>query len=172
MSAATLVQSLVEFPETCEREYEEEAPTVALSPETQAIVLAAIRECRAQLDVLYRKVASDLIATSGVKKFVVPGLGETEIKKRTKRTQWRKDELLPVVVARIVDERETLYDVETGELLPYAVIGQNIARRLSECISFGAGKVTGLRAIGIQPDEFCTEEPDGYDVKLPGRAIA
>jgi hypothetical protein len=100
---------------------------------------------------------------------VVEGLGEVEIKRRTKRTAWRHDELLPVVVARIMDEPTTLYD-DDGTLLPYAQIGHNVASRLRECIGLGAGKVTGLRAMGIQPDEFCKEEADGYAVQLPPRA--
>lgn len=92
----------------------------------------------------------------------VLGVGLVEVRKRTKRTGWRMDELIPVVVARALDERKA--DEETGEIEREAVA---VARAMRECLSISTGKVTGLRARGIQPDEFCLEEPDGYSVVLP-----
>ncbi len=132
-------------------------------------LLVDIRELRAGLATLAGDVTKDLLAHADEKRFVVPDIGEVEIKKSTKRTQWRHDEMLPAVIARVMDEKETLYDRDTGELLPYVQIGHNLTSRLRECVSLGGGKVTGLRAIGLQPDEFCKEEADGWDVKLPPR---
>jgi hypothetical protein len=74
---------------------------------------------------------------------------------------------VPVVVARALDERQV--DEATGE---YERESSAVARVLRECISLGAGKVTGLRARGIQPDEFCKEEPDGWAVMLPPRSLS
>lgn len=166
MSAAVLVQSLAEFAREMELEY---ADAEALPPESQAIVLCAIRDCRTDLANLFAAVERDLISNAGEKRFIVEGVGEVEIKRGMKRTGWRHDELVPAVVARIVDEPETLCDTETGELHPPAVIGHNVANRLRECVSFGAGKVTGLRPLGLQSDEFCHEEPKAWSVKLPPR---
>lgn len=135
-------------------------------------LLVAIRDERASLASFAADVQTDLFAHADEKRFVVPGLGEVEIKKSTKRTGWRHDEMLPAVIARVMDEHETLYDPETAELLPYVQIGHNLTARLRECVSFGGGKVTGLRAIGLQPDEFCKEDDNGWDVKLPPRADA
>jgi len=59
-------------------------------------------------------------------------------------------------------------DEETGEFEREA---HAVARVLRDCVSFGAGKVTGLRARGITPDEFCQETVDGYSVVLPPRSI-
>lgn len=133
-------------------------------------ILCMIRDVRAELAQFGREVEADLIAEcGGDRRFVVEGYGEVGIKRKTKRTGWRHDELLPVLIARIMDEKETLYDPETGELLPYVQIGHNLTRRLRGCVSFGAGKVTGLRELNLSSDEFCNEEPDGYGVHLPER---
>lgn len=130
-------------------------------------LLVAIREERANLATFASDVTKELLTRADEKRFTVMGIGEIEIKKSTKRTQWRHDELLPAVIARVMDEHETLYDRETGELLPYVQIGHNLTARLRECVSFGGGKVTGLRAIGLQPDEFCKEDDDGWSVVIP-----
>lgn len=132
-------------------------------------LLVELRRVRADIAAYMVEVEHDLLAQAGEKRWIVPGLGEVTIRKKTKRTGWRHDELLPALIARIMDESETLYDRETGELLPYVQIGHNLTRRLRACVSFGAGKVTGLREIGLTPDEFCTEEPDGWGVELPSR---
>jgi hypothetical protein len=86
-------------------------------------LIVAIREERANLATVAADVTKDLLAHADTKRFVVENIGEIEIKKSTKRTQWRHDELLPAVIARVMDEHETLYDRETGELLPYVQIG-------------------------------------------------
>lgn len=130
-------------------------------------LLVEIRKVRAQLAEFADTVTKDLLAHADAKRFVVDGIGEVEIKKSTKRTQWRHDELLPAVIARVMDEHETLYDRETAELLPYVQIGHNLTARLRECVSFGGGKVTGLRGIGLDPSEFCHQEDDGWGVKIP-----
>lgn len=132
-------------------------------------VLCEVRDLRADLASFAADVTRDLLPLATEKKFIVSGLGEVTVRKQTKRTAWQHDQLLPALIARIMDEKETLYDPETGELLPYTQIGHNLTARLRACVSFGAGKVTGLRSIGLQPDEFCTETPDGWGVELPAR---
>lgn len=132
-------------------------------------ILVAIRDVRADLGSLAKWAEARLLPLAGEKRWQVPSIGEVTIRRKTKRTGWRHDEMLPALIARIMDEKETLYDPETGELLPYVQIGHNLTRRLRSCVSFGAGKVTGLREIGLQPDEWCNEESDGWGVELPGR---
>jgi hypothetical protein len=143
-----------------------------VNAEALAFLLAAIRDCRQDLAALYKRIETDLMNEAGEKRFVVEGGGEVEIKHTTKRTQWRHSDLLAAVIARVMDEPATIYDQETGELLPYMTIGHNVTERLRDCVSLGAGKVTGIRAIGLQPDEFCHEEDGGYSVKLwPREAV-
>lgn len=134
-------------------------------------LLIDLRELAAGVRGFAQDVTRDLLALADEKRWVTPGLGEVTVRKQTKRTAWKHAELLPVLIARIMDERETLYDAETGELLPYVQIGHNLTARLRECVSFGAGKVTGLRALGIDEEEFCTVTPDGYGIELPPRDV-
>lgn len=167
MSAASALQMLEAFANDVDEELA--FADAALPADSLAILLAAIRDCRSDLAALYKRVEQQLLTEAGEKVFVVDGLGEVQINKKTIRRAWDWDDLVPAVISRVMDEKETLYDPESGELLPYHQIGVNVARGLNRCIGFSAGKTTGLRQIGLQPDEFCVEIPDGYTVKLPPR---
>lgn len=134
------------------------------------VIIEAAQNARRELASLIHDLEQELLPLANERRFVVEGYdGEVEVKRNIKRTAWRHDELLPVVIALIMDEPATIFDPETGELLPYTQIGLNVARRLRECVGFGAGKVGGLRPIGLDPDEFCTVTEDGYSVKIPKR---
>lgn len=109
----------------------------------------------------YRQTELRLLSLMDEKVLRTP-LGAFESKWQTRRTGWRYDALLPVVVARGLDERKV--DPETGE---YEREGEAVARALKDCISFSGGKVTGLKARGINPDEFCNAEYTGQTVMLP-----
>ena len=129
-----------------------------------------VRDLRADLAQLERDLDARLVEAMGRdRKAVIDGIGQVEVRFSKRRTAWRHDELLPAVVSRIADDPSTLYDPETGVVLPPALIGSNVAARLRECVSFGAGKVVGLRAIGLQPDEFCSEDEAHASVVLPPR---
>jgi hypothetical protein len=165
MSAASLVQNLTEFAGEAGADYDDiDIPEDAAGTEVRAIILTAIRDCRADLAKLYAAVEADLIATSGNKRFVVDGLGEVAIRKNIKRTGWDNQALTAVVVARALDER--IADEATGE---YEPAHEAVARVLSDCAR-PSWRVTPLRARGVQVDEFCTESPDGWQVQLPPRA--
>lgn len=164
-----LVRGLTIFAEASEKRYEEAKGGAVLNAEQLGIILCAIRDARTDLATLAARVERDLLLEAGERHFVVEGLGEFTVKRRTKRTAWQHEQMVAAVVSRVMDEPATITDPESGERLPYATIGHNVAARLRECVSFGAGKVTGLRAIGLQPDEFCSEQPDGYSVALPAR---
>lgn len=168
MTLARIVQHLAECPGDLEGEFVEAQET---EPEPIAVVLAAIRRCRADLAEFADEVEKALLAVMGEKNLEVPGVGLVEVKKATRRTQWQHDDLLAAVVARLADEPGVFFDPEDGVFLPSQTIGHNIARRLRECVSFGAGKVTGLRALGIDPSEYCTEDEGRYAIKMPGPAL-
>src|SRR5688572_20959006 len=68
-----------------------------------AELLASIRDIKADAARAYSEVERFLLAAMGERKIEVPGVGLVESKKRTKRTAWRHDELIPVVVARALD---------------------------------------------------------------------
>lgn len=161
MSAHALVQNLGELAGFCEDEYDEGLDEH--SAETRAIILAALRDARADLGAFEKRVEADLLAISGKKRFVVEGLGEVEIRKRTKRTIWDNDGLTRVLVALALDERKV--NEQTGE---YEPAHEAVARVLSDCAR-PSWRVTPLRARGLQVDEWCCEEPDGWSVQLPPR---
>ncbi len=160
MTAAALVQMLTEFAGDCELEYEE---VMDASPEMLAVVLAAVRDTRADLAVFYSVVERELMEVSGTKRFVVEGLGEVAIRKSVKRTQWDNDALAQVVVAYALDER--VLDEETGE---YESAFQAVARVLMECAR-PSWRITPLRDRGIDPDEYCSVDDAAYGVQLPSR---
>jgi hypothetical protein len=159
MSAATLVQQLTEFADSCHDEYDK-----GESSDTLVGVLCAIRDCRADLASLAKDIEAELLVTAGSKRFVVEGLGEVEIRKSIKRTEWDDEGLTRVLVARALDER--IVNEQTGE---YEPAHESVARVLSECAR-PSWRVTPLRARGLAVDEFCVERADGYSVQLPRRS--
>lgn len=66
------------------------------------------------------------------------------------RKAWRWDELLRSIVAKAPER--ALFNRTTGEA---EAPEQTAARLISQCIGFSAGKVTGIRGLGLEPDEFC-----------------
>lgn len=168
MSLATLVQALTEFAEDCETDFDKRESD---DPAALAVVLAAVREARAGLAEFAAEVERVLLAEMGEKAIEVEGLGLVEAKRSVRRTGWDHETLIPHVVARLADEPGVFFDPDDATLLPYATIGHNVARRLKECISFGAGKVTGLRAIGLDPDEYCSADEAHWSVRLPARQL-
>ncbi len=126
-------------------------------------LLMDLRDLSAGIRTFQSDVQRDLLALADTKRFVVEGIGEVEVKKSTKRTQWDSDSLTRVVVARALDER--ILDEHTGE---YESGAEAVARVLMEC-SRPSWRVTPLRARGIDETEFCHVEDDGWSVVLPPR---
>lgn len=168
MTIATLIQHLAECVPDLRNDYDNED---YLPAELLAVLLQGIRQARADLASWEHDVVAAIADRTTDRHFEVRGLGEVEVRRHTKRSKWNMDALLPVVVGRIMDDRTVLFDQETGELLPYAVIGTNLAARLRESIGMYSGKVTGLKALGVQVDEFCHEEPGEVQVVLPKREL-
>lgn len=132
--------------------------------DTLASLLMDLRDLKKQTDEVFKQTEARLLNEAGEKAFDIPMLGRFEVRKVNKRTGWAHDLLVPVLVQKANEERR--FNGESGEVEPE---GHAVARVLRECISFGAGKVTGLRARQIQADEFCTVEDGGYSVVLPPR---
>jgi hypothetical protein len=77
--------------------------------------------------------------------------GRVEVKPSVQRTKWDHESLWAQVTARGRDERQV--DKDTGEVLESE--GEAVARTLRACVGQGPWKVTGLREIGLDPDEYC-----------------
>lgn len=139
------------------------------SPMRLAKFIYDLREDLAALGVLKSLAERDLGELMEDKTLEVPGIGVFEKKTARRRTKWRHDELVPAVVARLVDTPNVVWDEESGERLPGPEAASRLARGMRDCISFGAGKVTGLRALGIQADEYCEEDEAHVSIQLPPR---
>ncbi len=164
MSGTSLLLMLTDFADECDREYDDAGPDIRDNSESLAIILVAIRDCKADLTILQKKVEQELVQTAGKKRFVVEGLGEVEVRKSTKRNEWDHEGLTRVLVAMAADER--IVDEQTGE---YEREADAVARVISECAGISYWRVTPLRARHIQVDEFCHEEPADWQVQLPKR---
>ena len=136
---------------------------LADQPADLARALAYLRDLKQDAATIYTDVEArylDHLEEHG-QRVEVPGLGLVETHRRTKRTGWDHDALVVDVLQATADEAGV---TEVAELDPWQAVAA-----LQLAISFGAGKVTRLRALGLQPDEYCKETPDGWTVQLPPR---
>lgn len=133
---------------------------LADDPADLARALACARDFKADLATVYRDIEDRLIGSWPEQgDLEVPTLGLFGLHRRTKRTGWDHDALVHDVL-----------DAAAGPDRPVAdLTGWEAAEALRKAISFGAGKVTALRQLGLQPDEYCREEQDGMTVELPPR---
>lgn len=132
-------------------------------PQDVALLLAALRDQRQAIAETYATVEEYLVTcrpvaadrngeAKPVKEIVVPGVGVVEFKRKTSRTGWRSDDLRAEIVRTCASRGVDVLDV------------------LAECSS-PSWKVTGLRALGIEPGDWCVEVDDGTQVVLPPRDI-
>lgn len=150
----------------------EELAEAATTPDVPLSLLYQLAEVKRQINGVrgtddkgvFGRVEAAALTLMGEKQVKVEPFGTFESRKKTKRNAWRWDELVPVVVARALDERKL--DEETGE---YEREAEAVARVMRECVGFSSGKVRGLEARGLDPAEFCTEEPDGWQIQLPAQ---
>lgn len=162
MTLARIVQHLAECPQDLEGEFVEAQET---EPESIAIVLAAIRRARADLAEFADEVEKALLAVMGERNLEVPGVGLVEVKKATRRTKWQNHDLMVRVVARALDERAV--DETTGE---YESEGAAVARVLEECAR-PSWRLGPLRALGLDPDEWCEVDEGTWSIKMPGPVL-
>lgn len=123
--------------------------------------LCELRDLQADLRGFFSDVQRDLFAIAGKRKWVVDEIGEVQVRKQTKRSEWDSEALTRVLVARALDER--ILDEHTGEYEPGF---EAVARVLSECAR-PSWRVTPLRERGIDETEFCHVEEDGWGLTLP-----
>lgn len=127
-------------------------------------ILIQLRDVKARAGEVYAGFEAAVLSEAGERSFVVPQFGRFEVKPRKKRTGWVWDRLVPdlVTYARVEEPRRVA--PSTGEVESE---GEVVARVMRDCVSMSGGKVTGLRARGIQPDAYCNEEDDGWTLSLP-----
>lgn len=94
----------------------------------------------------------------------VPGLGVVQRRRGTDRKAWRWEELLPHTMRAYLDPEGT------GEFPsdPHVAAGR-VRAMAEEVIGLTPSKgprVTALRAIDLDPDEFCTTTPGRLSVQI------
>jgi len=133
-------------------------------------LLLALRFLIRSLQDDYRDTEAALarqLRETGAESLALPGAGIFTLHRKVKRTRWQIGELTRAIAARISDEPATFYDTDTGEQLPHAQVVANVVARVRATCAISAGKVTGMREIGLQVDEFCDVDMQGYVVQLP-----
>lgn len=149
---------------TCDNEWHNERDH---TPADQCVtILFALGDAVRSLRTLEDDVRQRLLELADDGNTIDTAHGTVEVLRKTKRTQWRMDELLADVVTRLADDRTILFD-DDGERRPWTASAHLLVDRLRGVVSMPSGKVTGMRAIGLQPDEYCQETPDGWAVRLP-----
>lgn len=164
-----ILRALHDIAPTCDEQY---AHLWHHNPEgvdlhTLVTIACAIRDARADLDVIAKTITRDITAQMGEREITLDGIGVITCRRATTRRKWDHDELWRRVTSLAVEQPGVLCD-EDGEILPPAVIAQQVAQVLRECAT-PSWKVTGLRAIGIDPGEWCEESPGDWSVQLPAR---
>ena len=153
---------------------------------------AAIRDIITDLSALKRNVDADLAKlllacheAAGLSprrnpKHFVEGLGEVSVPGGNERTNWQSEEILKLLVKR------TFFDHETGEKKDLGTQEGAVAEFvdiLKSCLSFGASTawkvgtfdnatksyVGGLRGVGIEPEDYCTEQAKQRLAVIPKR---
>jgi len=134
-------------------------------PQFLAALLLDLRNLKHLLAIVYKSAEQALIRSLGDRRNLETGDGLYEVRRSMKRTGWDHDELWRHVVARARDERRV--DEATGE---YESESEAIARVLFRCAR-PSWRLTALRDMGLDPDEFCKVEPDALSVQLPARRL-
>lgn len=90
------------------------------------------------------------------------GIGIVQVKKGSQRKSWKHDELFTLVARKAVEDPGA--DHETGEVFGPA---EAVTRAFKDCAGIAYWKVTGLKARGIDPDEYAETLPGKRSVILP-----
>lgn len=130
-------------------------------------LIFTLADAKRDIGFLDEALRKEIQAQAGAKK-IETAHGPVEIKQSTRRTQWDKDSLLAHATARIIELPGVLTDDE-GEIRPPAAIASQVVAKLKDVVSISGGKVTGMKALGLQVDEFCREDPQGWSLVLPSR---
>ena len=124
--------------------------------------LEPLQQVLADLRLLESDVKRYIADTMPDRKVTVEGVGTVERKAKVTRKGWDSVELLRRLVG------SALVDPDTGEIPDSPMeAADRILREVTACLPITGStgwRVTALRDRGIDPDEWCTEERDGYSI--------
>lgn len=128
----------------------------------------ALHDAKRRLDLIHRTLEEALAEAlpSGVSE--IPGLPPVERKRGRERKQWQNDRLFDFV------QRHALDPDGTGEFPsdPMEAVDR-VTRLIREVWSFTPStnpRITALRSIGVDPDEWCSSQPGRVSVIIHGQA--
>ncbi len=116
---------------------------------TKLAELEDVREKIKELRYYETEIVSEISELEPPYKATFGGIGIVTVSK-SKSKKWDNDALMPVIVARALDDRRI--DKETGEVLEREAWA--VARVLKECAGIGYWRLQALEDYGIQADEY------------------
>ncbi len=128
-----------------------------------AHMLVDLDDIRLRIALALQVLEDALIATMTTKTLEIEGLPVLEQRGGKARKAWQSDELLPFVVRKALVSRAPNANVDTVNSV-YAVVDE-----ISKAVPFTGSlgwRVTALKAMGIDPDEFCESSPSRRTVQI------
>mgnify|MGYP006928495357 FL=1 len=126
-------------------------------------MLVDLDDIRLRIALALQVLEDALIATMTTKTLEIEGLPVLEQRGGKARKAWQSDELLPFVVRKALVSRAPNANVDTVNSV-YAVVDE-----ISKAVPFTGSlgwRVTALKAMGIDPDEFCESSPSRRTVQI------
>lgn len=133
--------------------------------DTLAAGLVSLTALLDDLRELARAVETDVAALMPEKRHEVPGLGVLERRKGTDRKSWDWETLLPTLIRMYVDPDGTGAIPDPVEVMDR--MRELIVDVLGVTPSKGP-RVTPLREMGLDPDEYCATTPGRVSVQVHG----
>lgn len=121
-------------------------------PEPLAHLLNLLARLKRTTAEVYQATERAYLACAGDKKLEVPGLGLVECHKRTKRTNWLHEDLWKDITLKALEADEDPVEALWSASRP-------------------TWRVSALKALGLDPDEYCQTEADGWSVQLPSQDL-
>lgn len=128
--------------------------------------LGPLQKIIGDLKIIQDAAKTGIMETMPERMVSVAGVGTVERLRKTTRKNWDSEELLRFIV------RHALIDEETGEIpsSPIEAVDQVISE-IKAVIPFTGStswRVGELKKRGIDPDEWCEQNVDGYSLKITG----
>jgi len=143
-----------------------DARSLAESEDWESLIrgLEPLQQILSDLRILENDVKNYIAETMPERRVSVEGVGTVERKAKITRRNWDSDELLRKIVMG------ALLDPDTGEIpsSPLEAVDR-VMGEVKACVPFTGStgwRVGALKDRGIDPDEWCEENRDGYSIQF------
>jgi hypothetical protein len=151
------------------QEYDPRPRLQHLTLESAARLLVLLRAAKAAVAVAEQDVERRVAELMDGSEVELPGLGVLVCRQAGSRTGWDHDSCRKAVVARLADDLPYAgAATDDGEKVPMAQVAADVVAAWAQVCGY-QWKVTGLRALGLDPDLYSnwTPKPDGkYSVEV------